>query len=286
MELTVSELKQIFYENYDLEEAIIDRLEFAFITKVGKQGNTKNVRIDDDGETVSILRIRRNDDSNSPDSLLKLEDITVKVRQIIGDEIEEDASCDSKYMIGAMDRVGKAIRKSYAWVPMTQKCYLVMDNAGGHGSNVAIATYRKDLLDNYNIEIIFQIPRSPYTNVLDLGVWMSLQAQVERQDYLKRCNADALVNFVMKSWEDGNLDHSITKVFLRLKPVLCNILEANGSNDLVECKRGKKYDNIKMEEIMRDMEDSNSENPTNLQDEILLDHDVVQEDLDFEDEEL
>jgi len=89
-----------------------------------------------------------------------------------------------------------------------------MDNAGGHGSNVAIAPYRSDLLDKYNVEIIFQIPRSPYTNVLDLGVWMSLQAQVERQHYVKRCNADALVNSVMKLWEDGNLDHSITKVFM------------------------------------------------------------------------
>ena len=166
-------------ENYDLEEAIIDRLEFAFNTKVRKQGNTKNVRIEDDGETINKLRIRKNDDSNLPNSLLHLDDINVKVRHIVGDEIEEDASCDSKYMIQAMDRVGKAIRRSYTWVPMTQRCYLVMDNAGGHGSNVAIATYRQDLLDKYNVEIIFQIPRSPYTNVLGLGVWMSLQAQVK-----------------------------------------------------------------------------------------------------------
>ena len=192
------------------------------------------------------------------------------MRHIIGDKIEKDASSDSKYMIEAMTRVGQAICKSYTWVPMTQRCYLVMDNAGGHGSNVAIATYRKDLLDKYNVEIIFQIPQSPYTNVLDLGVWMSLQAQVERQHYLKRCNADALVNSVMKSWEDGNLDHSITKVFLRLKPVLCNILEASGSNDLVESKRGKKYANIKMEDILRDMQKSNSET-MNLQDALIFD---------------
>ena len=119
MELTVSELRQIFFKNYDLEEAIIDRLEFTFNTKVGRQGNTKNVRIGDDGETIDKLRIRKNDDSNLPNSLLHLDDINVKVRNIIGDEIEEDASCDSKYMIQAMGRVGQAIHRSYTWVPMT-----------------------------------------------------------------------------------------------------------------------------------------------------------------------
>ena len=90
----------------------------------------------------------------------------------------------------------------------------------------------------------------------------------------------------MKCWENGNLDHSITKVFLRLKPVLCNILEANGSNDLVESKRGKKYANIKMEDVLVDMKTSNSEEAMNLQDVVLFDQEDVQEDLDFEDGEL
>ena len=90
----------------------------------------------------------------------------------------------------------------------------------------------------------------------------------------------------MKSWEDGNLDHSITKVLLRLKPVLFNILEANGSNDLVESKRGKKYANIKMEDILRDMQKSDSAKTMNLQDALIFDQEDVQEDLDFEDEQL
>ena len=55
-----------------------------------------------------------------------------------------------------------------------------MDNAGGHGSNEVITTYSKTLHEQYNIEIIHQTPRSLYTNVLDLGIWMSLQVVVER----------------------------------------------------------------------------------------------------------
>ena len=51
-----------------------------------------------------------------------------------GDEVEEDCSCDSKYMLGAMNRVGEAIRARYHWIPREESCYLVMDNAGVHGS--------------------------------------------------------------------------------------------------------------------------------------------------------
>ena len=58
----------------------------------------------------------------------------------------------------------------------------------------------------------------------------------------------------MRTWENGDLDNSMAKVFKRLKPVLCNIREANGSNDLVECKLGIKYQNIKMEDVIRSMQ--------------------------------
>ena len=100
---------------------------------------------------------------------------------------------------------------------------------------------------------------------------MALQAAVEREHYLKRCNASALVNSVMRTWEDGDLDGVIAKVYRRLKPVLCNIIEANGANDLVESKRGVKHQKIKVEHIIRSMEqdDENVENDL-LGDELLV----------------
>ena len=253
LQLNISDMKHLFDESYELDDAVIDRLEFFYITKVGNIGNVKEVRIEDADENIGSLKIRRQDQSNLPSEFILLNDINVKVRYRFGDEVEEDASCDSEYMLSAMNRVGAAIRNSYHWIPISKKCYLVMDNAGGHGTNEAIATYTKTLEDEYNIEIIFQIPRSPYTNVLDLGVWMSLQAAVERQHYLKRCNANALVNSVMMTWKEGKLDHSISKVFKRLKPVLCNIIEAKGGNDFVEMKRGKKHENIKLEDVILQM---------------------------------
>jgi len=90
--------------------------------------------------------------------------------------------------------------------------------------------------------------------VLDLGVWMYPQAAVERQHNLQRCNANVPLNSVMKRWNDGDLDTTISKVFRRLKPVLCNILEAEGGNDLVENRRGKNYENIKLRDVIVQMQ--------------------------------
>ena len=53
-------------------------------------------------------------------------------------------------------------------------CYLVMDNAGGHETNEVIKKYSPYLLSQYKIKIIFKVPRSPVTNVLDLAIWIRL----------------------------------------------------------------------------------------------------------------
>ena len=38
----------------------------------------------------------------------------------------------------------------------------MMDNTGGHGTDVSIIAYKKMLKDDCNIMIIHQVPRSPY----------------------------------------------------------------------------------------------------------------------------
>ena len=42
-------------------------------------------------------------------------------------------------MLEAMERVAKAARETFGWVPNEEPMVLVMDNAGGHGTNGAIA---------------------------------------------------------------------------------------------------------------------------------------------------
>ena len=59
-----------------------------------------------------------------------------------------------------------------------------------------IEKYVNVLKNKFDIEIIFQVPRSPYTNVLDLGVWCALQARVEKERFDKRYEVNALSNTV------------------------------------------------------------------------------------------
>ena len=148
----------------------------------------------------------------------------------IGDEIEENFSCNSEYMLEAMDWFGAAIRKPYYWIPTHQLWYLVMDNTGGHSTNSAISQYRSMLLDKYTIELIFQLPRSPCANSFNLRMWVWLHVFFERQNYLTRASTQALCS-VLKTCSDGGLDVTITKVFDIIWLVLCNILEDGGGNE-------------------------------------------------------
>ncbi len=42
------------------------------------------------------------------------------------------------YMLWFMPLIGMAIRDKMPWVPQDKTIYLVMDNAGGHGTEEAI----------------------------------------------------------------------------------------------------------------------------------------------------
>lgn len=64
------------------------------------------MRIEDDNTTIDQLKIRREDDAHLSSSNLILTKVIVKIRYEIGDEIEEDTSCDLKYMIPAKDYGG------------------------------------------------------------------------------------------------------------------------------------------------------------------------------------
>ena len=132
---TVEEMRDSMQEQYALDDATVDRIEFIFKTKIGGRGNTKDVSISE-GELTG--EIRTEDSSAIPARALTIDDLTIKVRHRRGDTIKVDCNCDSDYMLGVMDRVGASIRSSYHWIAPADYCYLVMDNAGGHGSDDSI----------------------------------------------------------------------------------------------------------------------------------------------------
>ena len=223
-DMSLSELVDIIGEMYGLEDGIVCHTVFTYPTYVGNDGNTKIVTLELDVDWQSRF-IRVDKDKSVPSRQLKIEDLTMKVALKKGDNVEVDCTCDSEFMLKVMDEVGQNIRAKFKWVSEDDLCYLVMDNAGGHGTNEAIKKYSAYLLSKYKIKIIFQVPRSPFTNVLDLGVWMSLQAMIEKSHHMRRCEVGALVHSVNDTWENGKLDGSITNVFNRIHKVLCLVVE-------------------------------------------------------------
>lgn len=55
--------------------------------------------------------------------------------------VKVDYSCNFAYMVHTMDQLGKALQATYKWLQANQTIYLVMDNAGGHGSDESIVEY-------------------------------------------------------------------------------------------------------------------------------------------------
>ena len=73
-------------------------------------------------------------------------------------------------MLQSMNEVAVAIRAAFWFIPTFISIYLVIDNAGGHGTKQAMLEYETMLKLKYNIKALHQVPNSPDTNLLDLGV--------------------------------------------------------------------------------------------------------------------
>ena len=240
-EMTGAELCDAISEFYGLSEFVSERLELYFLDYKSngdeKTGNSK-YRVIRANQVISSMK-RYKPNCNNLEESVQLKDVNIAVRYQDGDEVTKDVSCDSKWMLESMGEVAEAIRAAHHWIPADQIIYLVMDNAGGHGTDEAVNQYTKKLLDDHKIKIVQQVPRSPETNVLDLGIWMSLQAAVEREHRSRCCDANALDETVVTVWKDVASVSAFTNVFEKLPIIYANIKNCRGGNDTVESNRGK-----------------------------------------------
>ena len=140
-----------------------------------------------------------------------------------------------------------------------------MDNVGGHGTDIAIAQYTAILANDHNVEVVWQVPRSPETNMLDLSVWMSVQAAVMRVHHMRRCHHDALAQSVEDAWNNYLSPNSFKNVHMRLRVVLFCIVEDKGGNSLVEMKRGKLFRDASIIDLTED-DDENEVQEMNFDD--------------------
>jgi len=183
------------------------------------------------------IKKRPTDETRRP---LDIRDLVMVVKFQKGDQVPEDITCDSEFMKEHMDSIGRAIRAKYSWVPAEAEIFLVMDNAGGHGTRDTIDLYVAELLENHNVRVVWQEPRGPELNLLDLGAWMSLQSAVEKHFRGNRNHVDVLWRKIEDVWAfyDAAVFH---KIWDRWKLALDLIIADGGDNRLVNEHRGKLF---------------------------------------------
>jgi len=232
-EMTVGELLTIIENFYGIFDDCRLCLSYKSLrrTKMGEIILT----IDDNDDELIEREIK---DANGATRALTIDDLDLAVLIKKGDEVEADCSCDSTFMLAVMDDIGKAIRNYFFWVPAATVIYLIIDNAGGHGTNEAIEQYRELLFRMYKVQLLHQVPNSPETNLLDLGVWRAMQSLVEKLSFRCRQDPNVLASTVQQAWLQFPAA-TIEKVYQRWLLVLDLIIKDDGGNRFVESYRGK-----------------------------------------------
>jgi hypothetical protein len=225
---------------YGLHGDIAEHLTFSHYShnKNGKK-EVKRRYMDENGEGYDQLIIVNQEfiDEYGICQQLTIDDIDLSVRVPGGSEVEKDTVCDSAFLLQSLEGVGTSIRAALHWVDNEEPIYLFIDNAGGHGTSEAKGKYEDKLLNKYKIIVVWQVPNSPETNLLDLGFWATHQAIVYRLHRLCRMDPDALARTVRQAFllvEAG----TVTSIFKRWELVLELIISGGGSNEFVESRRG------------------------------------------------
>ena len=135
--MSVSELLEAVSEHYDLDEFVSERLEIVYNTYT--RGGNKKIQVLTAAQRIGELGFRTNEDGEQHQIMLDDLELFVGIQR--GDMLDEDCTCDSKFMLQTIPEVGEALRNSFHWVPPNERIFLFMDNAGGHGTDDAKARY-------------------------------------------------------------------------------------------------------------------------------------------------
>jgi hypothetical protein len=237
-EMKAKDIVQAIAEQYELRAEIAQRLVLRYRTF-----GTRNESIKTVPEETRLGRLKIRHIVGQRTESLSLQHTELFVARKKGDLVEKDVTCDSQFMLDHMENIGATIRRKYHWVPKEVTIYLIMDNAGGHGTKDAIAQYVADIKQDHNVEIVWQVPRGPEMNLLDLGSWTSLQSWIEKSHRGRRKNLDALAFTCFQAWETFGSE-VFDKVYERWERVLKIVVADNGDNRHVDDFRGDLFTSV------------------------------------------
>ena len=246
VEDSVRDFLVIIEDTYDMDDDIGADLVLVYnslqVTKSTGQSKPKLIKLGHDQEDGPVLTNRKikfkNKEGEVCERALNINDLELRVNPQKGKMVERDITCDSSFMMDHIRMIGKGIRDAHSFLPNDHPIYLFMDNAGGHGKTEIKKQYESILKDEFGIFIEWQVPNSPETNMLDLGVWMALQSLVEKLHLGKVMQSDELTRTVFDSFARISED-IFTRVYERWQHTLRLIISGKGTNEVVEEDRGK-----------------------------------------------
>ena len=99
-------------------------------------------------------------------------------------------------------------------------------------------------MNNFNIKLCFQVPKTPQSYFLDVRIWCRLQATIEKDILYAYMWCSSTCSISIRNLGKKRIKWCNKIVFNRLKIVLVLIIKGNGGNKLVEIKRRKGFCNL------------------------------------------
>jgi hypothetical protein len=93
------------------------------------------VRFGQDDTNPYLLANRFVKQQDGSDRKLTIKDLEVHVCIVHDTLLEEDITCDSSFMLDTMYEIGITVCAAFHLVSQDDPIILIMDNAGGHGSD-------------------------------------------------------------------------------------------------------------------------------------------------------
>ncbi len=134
---TMNELSHLITNYYQLEEDVAATLCYQYTTHVGAE-RTRTYREVLGYETIEHKTKINEQGMETPLTTYDV-DLSCYLRQ--GTVVEREITCNPAFMLENLPLIAAEMRRKFHWIPPKESVYLVMDNAGGHGTQETIEEY-------------------------------------------------------------------------------------------------------------------------------------------------
>jgi len=151
-----------------------------------------------------------------------------------GEEYEIPITMDGELFVQMMkENVIPAIREKCSFATLVE---VQLDSAGGHKVNSSVSElniYCSKSNQKPKITFVTQPTRSPDLNVLDLGIWNSLQTKIPTIKYEKNAEKPIhtrIIEEVVNTWNKYNGAEKLKNIFETLSRIFAKVVEVECGN--------------------------------------------------------